>query len=71
MSATLARGHLVKEGWIERSAVARLVGQHAAGRTDHHVRIWMLLNLEAWYRLYLRREPLGYEVDVREQAEVA
>jgi len=31
--------------------VDRLCGEHLAHRADHHVRIWMLLNLDAWCRI--------------------
>jgi hypothetical protein len=34
--------------------VDRLCAEHLAHRADHHVRIWMLLNLDAWYRIYLK-----------------
>lgn len=27
--------------------------EHQEHRADHHVRIWMLLNLDAWYRIYV------------------
>jgi hypothetical protein len=33
--------------------VDRLCAEHLAHRADHHVRIWMLLNLDAWCRIYL------------------
>lgn len=60
----LSAGSLVREGWIDGAAVERLVGEHARGRTDHHVRLWMLLSLEAWHRLYV--EGRGAETSVSE-----
>jgi hypothetical protein len=33
--------------------VDRLCAEHLAHRADHHVRIWVLLNLDAWCRIYL------------------
>lgn len=69
LGARLGRGPLVREGWIRREAIDRLVDEHARGRADHHVRIWQLASLEAWHRIYLegagvdelaaRREPIG------------
>jgi len=38
------------------SAVERLLGEHLQRRADHHVRIWMLMNLDVWYRIYLSGE---------------
>jgi asparagine synthase (glutamine-hydrolysing) len=49
----LVRGPVVRNGWIREQAVDRLCAEHLAHRADHHVRIWMLLNLDAWYRIYL------------------
>ncbi|MFQ5890969.1 MAG: asparagine synthase (glutamine-hydrolyzing) [Gemmatimonadota bacterium] len=52
----LRDGPLVKEGWVRPAAVDRLFREHAARRADHHVRIWMLLSLDAWHRIYLGGE---------------
>ena len=49
----LVRGPAVRNGWIRADAVDRLCTEHLAHRADHHVRIWMLLNLDAWCRIYL------------------
>lgn len=35
----------------------RLVGEHLTGRADHGERLWLLVNLEIWQRLFLDREP--------------
>jgi asparagine synthase (glutamine-hydrolysing) len=57
----LNEGPLVTGGWVERSGVERLIAEHKQHRADHHVRIWMLLNLDAWFRIYVHgdaiREP--------------
>src|SRR5918994_326962 len=52
----LIRGPAVRNGWVRAEAVDRLCAEHAAHRADHHVRIWMLLNLDAWSRIYLEGE---------------
>jgi len=53
----LAESALVEAGIFRRDAIATLLDEHLAGRADHHVRLWMLLNVEVWYRLYILREP--------------
>jgi asparagine synthase (glutamine-hydrolysing) len=53
---SLLQGPLVKQNWIEPAAVERLASEHRQRRADHHVRIWMLLNLDAWFRIYVERE---------------
>jgi asparagine synthase (glutamine-hydrolysing) len=52
----LIEGRIVQDGWITREAVDRLTGEHLKQRVDHHVRIWMLLNLEAWLELFVTGE---------------
>lgn len=51
----LLRGPLVSGGWIQPTAVGRLISEHRRRTTDHHVRIWMLLNLDIWLRIYLEK----------------
>jgi len=47
---------LVDAGIFRADAIATLVAEHVAGRSDHHNRLWMLLNLDAWYRMTLQGE---------------
>jgi asparagine synthase (glutamine-hydrolysing) len=44
-------------GWFERSAVERLLGQHASGRADHGHRLWALVMLELWQRAHVDAAP--------------
>ncbi|HEX3556536.1 MAG TPA: asparagine synthase (glutamine-hydrolyzing) [Thermoanaerobaculia bacterium] len=53
----LSTSVLIEEGIFRREPVERLVAEHVAGRADHHVRLWMILNVEVWYRMYVRGEP--------------
>ncbi|HEV2852871.1 MAG TPA: asparagine synthase (glutamine-hydrolyzing) [Thermoanaerobaculia bacterium] len=54
----LSNSTLVEEGIFRREPIERLVEEHVAHRADHHVRLWMILNVEVWYRMYVRGEPL-------------
>lgn len=56
--AQLADGPLVREECIRPEVPRRLMDEHQARRADHHVRIWMLLNLDAWYRIYVDGEDV-------------
>ena len=40
-------------GLFERAAVERLISDHTSGRHDHGQRLWSLLTLEWWHRLYI------------------
>ena len=43
-------------GLFDREALTRLVGEHAAGEVDHSERLWALVNLELWHRIFLDGE---------------
>jgi asparagine synthase (glutamine-hydrolysing) len=44
----LLRGELVGSGFLQQSAVQRLVDDERAGREDYSKQIWQLLTLETW-----------------------
>src|SRR5690606_30769047 len=46
----LARGHFHEE------ELRRLAGEHSSGVTDHGERLWLLINLEMWQRIFLEGE---------------
>jgi len=54
----LGQSRLVEEGIFRREPIDRLVAEHVAHKADHHVRLWMILNVEIWYRMYVRGERL-------------
>jgi asparagine synthase (glutamine-hydrolysing) len=43
-------------GLFDADSLARLVRQHDAGAVDHADRLWLLLNLELWQRIFLDGE---------------
>jgi len=49
---------LVRDGYLRGEMLRRLTEEHRARRVDHHVRIWLLLNLEIWYRMYMHGVPM-------------
>lgn len=49
---------LVEEGIFKRSGMQRIVDEHIKGDTDHNYRLWMLFNLELFYRHYINSESL-------------
>jgi asparagine synthase (glutamine-hydrolysing) len=55
--------HVLSERALERGlfrpdAVRQLVAEHVAGEANHDERLWALINLEIWQRLYLDGEPV-------------
>jgi asparagine synthase (glutamine-hydrolysing) len=59
ISQTLENSHFVKEGWFKGETLQRLLNEHRSNRHDHHVRLWMLLNLELWHQLYIEGVERG------------
>jgi asparagine synthase (glutamine-hydrolysing) len=53
--AFLLDSHLLQTGFFRRESVLGLLEEHRRGRVDHHVRLWMLLNLELWHQIYIRQ----------------
>lgn len=45
----------VELGIFERSYVDALVEEHLAGRADHNYRLWLIINLEFWYRVFIEQ----------------
>ncbi|MEL7447875.1 MAG: asparagine synthase (glutamine-hydrolyzing) [Pseudomonadota bacterium] len=48
----LAQSRFVQAGIFEPDYIARLLREHVTGATDHSYRLWILINLELWHRLY-------------------
>ena len=52
MRRLFGQSRFVELGWFEQSAMDKLLEEHLSGATDHNFRLWILLNLELWYRQY-------------------
>jgi asparagine synthase (glutamine-hydrolysing) len=45
-------------GLFDESGVRQLVSTHVAGAARHDERLWLLLNLELWHRIFVDGEPV-------------
>jgi len=54
----LTNSFFVKENLFSKEAIQRLLQEHRNNRFDHHVRLWMLLNLEIWHQLYIEEAEI-------------
>lgn len=43
----------IERGYFKKEAVQNLLDEHTSGRIDHGQRIWSLLNLELWHRMFI------------------
>ncbi len=55
---SLLNASFVREGLFRRDNVLKLIEDHRNNRVDNHVRIWMLLNLEIWHRMYIEGQSM-------------
>jgi len=46
----------MRRGLFDRPAVQRLAAEHRSGADDHADRLWLLLNLEIWLRVFIDGE---------------
>jgi asparagine synthase (glutamine-hydrolysing) len=47
----------VQRGYFDPAYVRALLDDHVSGRADHSTRIWTLLNLELWHRMFVDQAP--------------
>lgn len=46
----------VEQGIFNQDYMNLLLAEHLDGKADHNFRLWILINLELWYRLYFEGE---------------
>jgi asparagine synthase (glutamine-hydrolysing) len=54
----LPHARLVEEGFLQGAPIAKLLSAHLEGRKDHGNRLWLLLNAELWYRVFIDQVAL-------------
>ena len=62
--ALLRNSSLVRDGLFRPGPIESLMAEHQAGAADHHHRLWILVNVELWYRQYIE----GQRIESLEQA---
>ena len=53
-----AQSRFVELGIFRPEYIHSMLEEHMSGKVDHNYRIWVLLNLEIWYRLYFEGETV-------------
>lgn len=49
----LVDSQLAKEGILNQNRINLLLTEHNSGKVDHGNRLWLLVNSEAWYRMFI------------------
>lgn len=61
------QSRFVELGLFEKSYIDTLLDEHISGKVDHNYRIWVLLNLEYWYRMYFEGETVESMIEFSDQ----
>ena len=49
----LKKSHLARAGLLMQPSIDQFLAEHLQGKVDHGNRLWLLLNAEIWYRIYI------------------
>jgi asparagine synthase (glutamine-hydrolysing) len=52
------QSRFVEMGLFEPAYMDQILNEHLDGKIDHNFRLWILINLEIWYRLYFENETV-------------
>ena len=58
LTSLAERSRFVEHGIFRAEYVRRITNEHLTGRADHNYRLWILINLEFWYRSFMDGESL-------------
>ena len=50
----LSDPELARDGILNQPPIQRMLGEHRAGAADHGNRLWLLVNSEVWYRIFIK-----------------
>jgi len=59
MQHVIDDSRLVATGLFRREALQQLQDEHASGRVDHNYRLWMIFNLEVFWRHYFEGQTVA------------
>lgn len=46
----------LQRGYFKKQSLTRLLNEHVRGEKDHSFKLWALLNLELWHRMFIDQE---------------
>ena len=57
LSGVLLSETSLRRGYFQEGYIRQLLNEHCQGRHDHGYRLWALLNLELWHRMFIDKIP--------------
>ena len=73
-SIFLSDTQLSREGILNQGPIDAMLEEHRAGKADHGNRLWLLVNSEVWYQMFIQgrgEEQLTDQISERSKAHVA
>jgi asparagine synthase (glutamine-hydrolysing) len=58
LETTLNNSFFVRAGLFRKDTINQLLEEHRSQKVDHHVRLWMLLNLELWHQIFIENKDV-------------
>jgi asparagine synthase (glutamine-hydrolysing) len=58
LESALNNSFFIQEGLFRKEAIHRMLDEHRNQKVDHHVRLWMLLNLDLWHQIFIENKDL-------------
>jgi len=59
----------LRRGYFHESSLRRLIEEHQSGKRDHGHRLWALLTLETWHRVFIDQEGVRLLCETRSRNE--
>jgi asparagine synthase (glutamine-hydrolysing) len=56
VQAILLDKRCIERGYFKKDAIQQLLDEHISGRVDQGYKLWILLNLELWHRIFIDRD---------------
>ena len=53
-----SKSRFVELGVFNKDYINNLLHEHISGKVDHNFRLWILINLEIWHRLYFEKNTV-------------
>jgi len=67
----LLGGRTLTRGLIKPQSVSLLLAEHRSGSRDNSSKLWRLLNLELWHRVFVDRDPMPVETPAAQSSALA
>jgi asparagine synthase (glutamine-hydrolysing) len=64
----LPESHMAREGLLRQPGISSLLSKHRNAESDHGARLWLLLNAEVWFRMFMEGRT---EDELREEIEAS